>query len=174
MLQPIPTRYRGCQFLSRLEARWAVFFDALDLEWDYEPEGFILPSGECYLPDFYLPQVRMYAEVKPCECRDEVVVPPDARRKLCDLAQAIGRPVILCDGTPRDTNYWTAWPQPGEDYPTWEDVVFTDLHRYHLVEGRLFASTGGGLFRHDWPHEDCNHPAVAAARSARFEHGARV
>jgi hypothetical protein len=27
-LRPIETRYRGFRFRSRLEARWAVFFDA--------------------------------------------------------------------------------------------------------------------------------------------------
>jgi hypothetical protein len=32
----IQTRYSGRYFRSRLEARWAVFFDALGLKWDYE------------------------------------------------------------------------------------------------------------------------------------------
>lgn len=39
MIKPIETRYAGCRFRSRLEARWAVFFDALKIEWEYEPEG---------------------------------------------------------------------------------------------------------------------------------------
>jgi len=51
-------------FRSRLEARWAVFFDALGEEWQYEVEGFELPSGR-YLPDFYLPKRKTYVEVKP-------------------------------------------------------------------------------------------------------------
>jgi hypothetical protein len=38
-LTPIPTRYKGYHFRSRLEARWAVFFDALGLRWQYEVEG---------------------------------------------------------------------------------------------------------------------------------------
>jgi hypothetical protein len=29
----IPTRYKGYHFRSRLEARWAVFFDALGIKW---------------------------------------------------------------------------------------------------------------------------------------------
>lgn len=52
MVQPIETVYKGYRFRSRLEARWAVFFDALKLEWEYEPEGFELGKGIRYLPDF--------------------------------------------------------------------------------------------------------------------------
>ena len=51
-IKPIETIYKGYRFRSRLEARWAVFFDALGVKWEYEPEGFELPSGKRYLPDF--------------------------------------------------------------------------------------------------------------------------
>ncbi len=51
-LKPIETRYGGCRFRSRLEARWAVFFDDLGWRWDYEPEGYELPFCGNYLPDF--------------------------------------------------------------------------------------------------------------------------
>lgn len=65
-LRAIPTRYEGCEFRSRLEARWAVFFDALAIEWRYEAEVFELaPFGEWYLPDFYLPELDFWIEVKP-------------------------------------------------------------------------------------------------------------
>lgn len=53
-IQPIETKYKGYRFRSRLEARWAVFFDALGVEYEYEPEGFKLPNGKVYLPDFRL------------------------------------------------------------------------------------------------------------------------
>ena len=52
MIKAIETRYKGYNFRSRLEARWAVFFDALGIAWEYEPEGFELPDGTRYLPDF--------------------------------------------------------------------------------------------------------------------------
>jgi hypothetical protein len=39
-LTPIETWYASCRFRSRLEARWAVFFDTLRLVWHYEPQGF--------------------------------------------------------------------------------------------------------------------------------------
>ena len=51
-LKAIQTRYKGYHFRSRLEARWAVFFDTLGIKWEYEPEGFELPGGVRYLPDF--------------------------------------------------------------------------------------------------------------------------
>jgi len=40
MLKAIDTKYKGYKFRSRLEARWAVYFDAIGLEWEYEKEGF--------------------------------------------------------------------------------------------------------------------------------------
>lgn len=67
-IKAIETRYRGYRFRSRLEARWAVFFDALGIEWQYEPEGFELADGTRYLPDFSstTPTGRTtYYEIKP-------------------------------------------------------------------------------------------------------------
>lgn len=32
-----PTKYNGVHFRSRLEARWAAFFDLAGWEWEYEP-----------------------------------------------------------------------------------------------------------------------------------------
>ncbi len=51
-IKPIETIYNGYRFRSRLEARWAVFFDALGVKYEYEPEGFNLGDGLYYLPDF--------------------------------------------------------------------------------------------------------------------------
>lgn len=52
MVQAIETEYAGRRFRSRLEARWAVFLDHLDLKWLYEPQGYLLGNGERYLPDY--------------------------------------------------------------------------------------------------------------------------
>lgn len=62
-IKAIETSYAGCRFRSRLEARWAVFFDRLGIEWQYEVEGFETPAGR-YLPDFYLPESKRWIEVK--------------------------------------------------------------------------------------------------------------
>lgn len=60
----IETRYNGFRFRSRLEARWAVFFDALGIRYEYEREGYELPGGVRYLPDFWLPQQECFIEIK--------------------------------------------------------------------------------------------------------------
>ena len=45
----IPTLYRGTRFRSRVEARWAAFFDLIAWPWHYEPFDL---NG--YIPDFVL------------------------------------------------------------------------------------------------------------------------
>lgn len=64
MIKSIETAYKGCRFRSRLEARWAVFFDSLQLPWEYEKEGYVLADGTRYLPDFWLPSMDCFFEVK--------------------------------------------------------------------------------------------------------------
>lgn len=59
-MKAIETEYAGCLFRSRLEARWAVFFDHLEVEWEHEPEGFETSAGR-YLPDFRIDLPSSYA-----------------------------------------------------------------------------------------------------------------
>lgn len=66
-IRPIETEYKGYSFRSRLEARWAVFFDTLNIPFDYEPEGFELGNGIRYLPDFWLPEQHCWVEIKPAD-----------------------------------------------------------------------------------------------------------
>jgi hypothetical protein len=63
-VQAIETQYKGYRFRSRLEARWAVFFDALDIKWEYEKEGYKFDDGTQYLPDFWLTDLEYFVEVK--------------------------------------------------------------------------------------------------------------
>jgi nucleoside 2-deoxyribosyltransferase len=64
-IKPIETLYKGYRFRSRLEARWAVFFDALGIKWEYEKEGYDLGEVGWYLPDFWLPEQQKWVEIKP-------------------------------------------------------------------------------------------------------------
>lgn len=64
-IKPIETVYSGYRFRSRLEARWALFFDEMGIEYEYEAEGYDLGNAGWYLPDFWLPQFHMWFEVKP-------------------------------------------------------------------------------------------------------------
>lgn len=98
-IKAIETRYKGYRFRSRLEARWAVFFDALGLEWDYEPEGYDLGEAGWYLPDFKVktPQgADCWYDVKPKGV--------DADPKVTAFAN------LLCDFTPDDGSTWWALP----------------------------------------------------------------
>lgn len=64
-ITPLETRYAGCRFRSRLEARWAVFFDHLGIKWEYEPQGYAVGRNkQPYLPDFRLPELDTLVEVK--------------------------------------------------------------------------------------------------------------
>jgi len=99
MIRAIETTYSGYKFRSRLEARWAVFFDALQIVWQYEPEGYVLSDGTHYLPDFYLPTFDydgMWAEVKPLG-GDFI----KARQFYQDSKQAMW----LCEGPPDCRTY---------------------------------------------------------------------
>jgi hypothetical protein len=68
-LKAIETEYNGYRFRSRTEARWAVFFDHIGRSYEYEPQGFVLPSGKKYLPDFKFSirskSIQYFFEVKP-------------------------------------------------------------------------------------------------------------
>lgn len=66
-MKVIQTRYNGYHFRSRLEARWAVFFDSVGIKWKYENEGYELSNGMRYLPDFEIYKgncLVAYVEVK--------------------------------------------------------------------------------------------------------------
>lgn len=64
-MKAIETKYNGILFRSRLEARWAILFDALKLDWVYEPECFEMDNGSKYTPDFFIPKYELYIEIKP-------------------------------------------------------------------------------------------------------------
>jgi hypothetical protein len=97
-LRPIPTKYQGVEFRSKLEAKWACFFDEMGLRWEYEPEGYELPDGTRYLPDFLIrcgdgDADWVYGEVKPTRAGFE---------KADALYRASGRIVMCLYGAPGD------------------------------------------------------------------------
>lgn len=99
MIKAIETTYNGYRFRSRLEARWAKFFDGAKIEFLYEPEGYQLSTGERYLPDFYLTKQRRWVEVK-----FDVLNPFDDKKANL-LVMETGIPLIVLDGDPKDQSY---------------------------------------------------------------------
>lgn len=93
-IKAIETEYAGCRFRSRLEARWAVFFDHLGIRWQYEPEGLDI-EGVRYLPDFRLDGLArgpIFLEVKGRM---------DERSANKILLLALHAPVLLAMDIPR-------------------------------------------------------------------------
>jgi hypothetical protein len=62
-IKSIDTIYKDFKFRSRLEARWAIFFDELGVTWEYEKEGYDI-KGIRYLPDFWLSDFDCWIEIK--------------------------------------------------------------------------------------------------------------
>jgi hypothetical protein len=158
-MQPraIETCYKGHRFRSRLEARWAVFFDALGLAWEYEPEGFELPGGVRYLPDFRLTAgaVRVYVEIKP-----PVAMAKHERDRIALFARAVldgadDGGLLVFQGDPFAANCFMFCKFGGED-----------------KVGPLSFEEYANLWV-NWSKKDAVGVAHAAAgaRGARFEHG---
>lgn len=97
-IKAIETVYKGYKFRSRLEARWAVFFDTLGIEYEYEKEGFDL-DGIWYLPDFWLPRYGHWIEIKPD------TPSPEEKEKAWRLAIKSGSNTLICCGNPYAEKY---------------------------------------------------------------------
>ena len=136
--KPIETRAYGHRFRSRLEARWAVAFTHAAIEWQHEPEGFDLGEAGQYLPDFWLPQVSMWAEAKPDR-------PTNAELAKClALAKQSGHACLLLIGPPSVDSYWAILPEP-----LFDGIPHSDIHdfclfegQYHLSQARFYNGSG--------------------------------
>lgn len=95
MIKAIQTHYNGYHFRSRLEARWAVFFDKMNIDYSYEVEGYEVATGTWYLPDFKLNNV--YVEVKHKNDDDQ-----DAHDKMALLVAGVRVPGVIVYGDPLD------------------------------------------------------------------------
>lgn len=95
VVKAIETIYRGYRFRSRLEARWAVFFTSIGIEWQYEAQGFEA-HGERYLPDFFLPKHGAWVEVK----GDRNAIYADRARMTCVLQAGGPLPLIVLGDVP--------------------------------------------------------------------------
>lgn len=106
-IKPIETKYGGYRFRSRLEARWAVFFDKIGLDWVYEPEGFVVPGYGWYLPDFHLNDIGLWVEIKP------IRYPKRAWRTYEDLPCSQFENMVLLMGPPAVKDYGLMEPKYG-------------------------------------------------------------
>lgn len=170
-MKAIETRYKGYRFRSRLEARWAVFFDALGLRWEYEPEGFDLGFGDLYLPDFKVN--GMWFEVKP-EGASEV----DMRKARTLCAQG-GGAVCIAEGAPAARAYrYFEKDEPDAPHVREDALIFMPkgwkYYPWYYAWGSFDRTTPPEeLAREFVSWVDGLGAAIAVARGARFEHGER-
>jgi hypothetical protein len=146
-----------------------VFFDALGFKWEYEPQGYSLPGGGAYLPDFWISDHELFVEVKP-DGGDFT--------KAIEFGKASDRRIWLAEGTPDFSWYCVRLPieegyfsieSPVEDGGTcrmwWEDGCDEFVPKRNML--------------HSWgtPYQTCIGDgdrvfnAILKARGVRFEHG---
>jgi hypothetical protein len=168
-LKAIETRFDGYRFRSRLEARWAVFFKTLGVRYEYEKEGYDLGAAGWYLPDFWLPDQKCWQEVKGQPATKEEML------KAAILAQATGFPVAL------GRAFWPERTDDSGDFGAhWSVCVECEARGVLYLDEEHKPSCGFRLIevqkeRNDrgWRLPESITQALTAARSARFEHGAR-
>jgi len=134
-LRNIPTCYKGNEFRSRLEARWAVFWDILGVEYRYEFEGFELPSG-WYIPDFWLPDLACWVEVKPR--RQAVKNMPQVEQKAAELAWFEQVPVVIAYDFGL-SKFSDDWPEGQCPYYHPKISLVTWYHNYEGCPDFLYA-----------------------------------
>lgn len=174
-IKAIETKYGGYRFRSRLEARWAVFFDAIELGWHYESQGYEMDTriGRIrYLPDFFLDS-NQWAEVKG-------FLNLESAGRLCAIAEALapcgkGTDLVVFGDVPgprsglwpvqlhfHDRLWGVAWEPHSAGCPLNRPRVAiepTEVITEHLISGFPFGVP-------DWATD-----GIQRARWARFEWG---
>jgi len=137
-VQAIETFYKGYRFRSRLEARWAVFFETLGMKWQYEVEGFELPSGR-YLPDFYLPDYKCYFEVKPPPA-------PASYRPSVYMAGRMGEPCWRTINTFDHDASYSDIPMPRPEVFFGRPIIYTGPFRTDLCNHSFLHGLDGAAY----------------------------
>lgn len=201
-MKPIETAYKGHRFRSRLEARWAVAFDALDIAWEYEPQGFMVTErisnwvegeGRPYLPDFWFPDLKLWGEVKGSLTHVETIALLDAAAHLssaggtgCGQDNPGAHDLVIFGQVPPPRRR-SSWPvrlhmHKGDLYARgWAlDQWPQDPHDYNWIIAsdagvETITADASELLIDGWQEKLTEKmiDAYTAARSARFEYGER-
>ena len=177
-IKAIETFYRGYRFRSRLEARWAVFFEECNLDFQYEPEGLEITLTHRrikYLPDFWL-EYGHWAEVKG-------FLDLSAMLRLYEIAGALtgcddGNDLVIFGNIPKRFSikwpvqlhrhgrylYGAAWDPYVDECPAQRPHVTIEP----TLEMAAHLTDGFPVGRPDWAVD-----GLERARQARFEWGER-
>lgn len=148
-MQAIPTIYDGEQYRSRLEVRWKIFFESLNVKSIYEPRMFALVSGN-YIPDLWLPRQQIYVEIKGHE--DNQSRSFDDSIRYQELVNETKTPLLRIKGWPDPDRYKCRLFVPNRQkhiYPGlyWASFAEGQNQQLCLSEGEKFIQ----LKRLDWP-----------------------
>ena len=175
-IKAIQNEYKGYKCRSRMEARWAVYIEAMGIQWEYEPEGYTLEDGTLYLPDFWLNiNRRMFPgeEKNRPGCFAEIkgfMTDVDAHKIILFSKKY---PIMVLGNIPNSVDEWT------EKYYITQDLS-VPLYSYRLIDGddytAYFSDYEGELWITGADHEEWDlgnkmELALEKARQARFEHG---
>ena len=189
-MKAIETTFNGYKFRSRLEARWAVFFYKLGLDYEYEKEGFELNWNTSdghfyYLPDFWIPAWNAFVEIKGEEpTEDELekcqsLRDGDYGRKSKKVIMFIGDPMsqkgLWFRNTYRgEVPMWNAkeiyLTQCSNCLVVWACSRSCDSDRFTLGAGeRCPDKDGSDCWQSSWDVTRILERAMRAARQERFE-----
>lgn len=185
MIKAIETQYRGHRFRSRLEARYAVFFDSVGIRWQYELEGFRLPTGGGYLPDFYLPDLGgIYLEIKPdlpyaaiSDCNQIGIVHSNGKdtplgkfilasqglEEIDSDGRTVNMKVFMACGTPGLPRL----KQDGERWKLMSGSVVLGLSRAGMILMYAWCEGADGVIGHSTLYEEGNIPFSNEVKSTQ-------
>lgn len=110
----IPTEYRGYIFRSRLEAKWAAFFDLLGWRYEYESCDF-----DGWIPDFVIFGAKpIYVEVKPVsDFPEDVAAKIDASG--CEDETLIVGLTLIQENTSYSPSLYIGWLNENDTEQGW-------------------------------------------------------
>ena len=140
-MKALDTYYNGLFFRSRLEARWAVFFDSCGVKYEYEAQGYDLGDDIFYLPDFLLHDVTfnhagyssgndLYVEVKGNMTEDDAI-------KIKRFAEE--KPILVVGEIFKGENAYRLFEEVDELSSVFDITEFN----FELVDGDWFQAVPG-------------------------------
>lgn len=148
-----PTTFNGITYRSKLESMWAEFFTDVGIKFKYEPNKYKLPKMN-YIPDFWIYELKKFAEVKPTNFNE------NEQYKVEELCKLTKKPILKLIGIPPSTRISKeAWIK------LYEEVFLND----NKLKNKIFTFT---RYQEDDFYnsrfvgfENCNHSDIRKNRS---------
>lgn len=167
IIAPIETWYKSILFRSKLEAKWAFFFDNIGIKWEYEP----LPINN-YLPDFFIYGAEgiIIVEVKPYIRFDEFQDTITKMQNNIKGTEFEHNEILLLGLAPFTTSNWCVY-DTGRDAAcigwlaeiydkiyAWDEAIINPNAKNSIVD--FFSSSGSWKNRIDGRYDGDHFVAV--------------